>query len=102
MNSLALLVFSFIITPIFALWQAFVASFLWVWFVTPIFDIPSPSLWMLAGLSIFLSLIINRAPAYDKDASKTDKVELYVYIFVVNTITPLSALIFGWLYHSFS
>lgn len=40
-----------------ALWYAYALSYLWVWFVVPIFGLPAVSVVHMWGLMIFLSLV---------------------------------------------
>lgn len=40
----------------FALWRAYVITKLWTWFVLPTFHIPTPSVWMVYGLSVVYGL----------------------------------------------
>lgn len=43
-----------------ALWTAFVFQTLWAWFLTPIFGISAPSLWMVFGLILMVSLLKSK------------------------------------------
>lgn len=59
--SIGLLIVSVFIVPLFVLlmmpftiWEAFVATKLWAWFIIPYFQLPALPLWEMIGLFYFI------------------------------------------------
>lgn len=52
-------------------WNAWGLSWLWVWYVTPLFGIPVPALWQLVGLYMTVTYLTHkREPDRDGDGSQ--------------------------------
>lgn len=54
-HQLAILGTAMVLTVPNAAWRAWLFSYLWTWFVTPVFGVAVPALWTLAGLLLIVS-----------------------------------------------
>lgn len=53
-----------------AAWKAFIGAQLWKWFVTPVFGMQPPSLWLMAGLFMAVSMSTHQAHPDKRDAKE--------------------------------
>jgi hypothetical protein len=93
MGHALLLIYAAVITLPAVMWQAYASVVLWGWFVTPTFSIEAPSLWIMAGLALFLSLQVTRTQPNEKPPH-----EVAVLMTLRVLITPATALAFGWVF----
>lgn len=87
---------AFIITLAFValatVWGGFVLHVLWGWFIVPI-GVPQISIAQSLGLTLIIRLLV--AP------TKTDKEDAPSNDLALMGVSPLIALIVGWVYHLF-
>lgn len=81
-----------------AAWRAYVMSVLWTWFVTPVFGVASPSIWILAGLAVFIAMFSNWnvKPFIDQEKSIGEKTAISVTMALA---APAFCLLAGWIFH---
>lgn len=92
--ALAVLVFIVIAIPL-SLWHAFAIQVLWGWYVTPIFHIPTPNLFAVAGLWLIPnSLTANTMRSWENKEGK-DK---FVAVATVWLLGPPVLIFAGWIY----
>lgn len=77
-----------------AVWNAYVLTILWEWFVVPTFDLPLLSLIPAIGIVMTVSYLTHQyIPNVAEQGSKWEKLSRpYVYI----ALKPALALVFGW------
>lgn len=68
MQALIALLIWILCWPFVTMWRAYVIIVLWGWFVMPVFNIPAPSIYIAAGLLIFLHVCLpfQRPPKTDE------------------------------------
>lgn len=99
MDKFVLWAVTFVVGFFCSIYQAFVAGFLWVWFITPIFGIAAPSLWLLIGLAIFVRLFTHQTPPMREDEPNAIANTLYAVVY--SLIYTTSAFFGGWIFHLF-
>jgi hypothetical protein len=85
-----------LVWPFVAVWQGYVLSLLWAWFVVGTFHAPAISIGQAVGLSLTVGMFTTK-PSRKKDGEKTDYATLIVNAF----LAPLFFLAFGWIVHQF-
>ena len=82
-----------------ALWAAFCVTPVWGWFITPVFGVPTPSLWMLAGV-----LLVARIPVVGLKSETDGKngFEKLTYTLAFSVVWPPLTFVAGWIYHLFA
>ena len=99
-----------IITFLTALFYSFIFSLMWVWYITPVFGVAVPKLYMLYGLLITSMLIFN-GQSIDKLFDGIDKKNsiidiIYIISDLINSVTlrkiifGLIVLLLGWTNHT--
>jgi|WetSurSiteA1Bulk_404760.scaffolds.fasta_scaffold00214_26 hypothetical protein len=83
---------SLILIPIIAVYQAWVLTILWGWFIVSTFHLPELSI----PAAIGLTLIIGMFKTY-----KTSKEKVELSDAIAALLVPLIILFFGWLVHLF-
>lgn len=78
-----------------ALWQAFAIQVLWGWFATPIFGIPAPSIFAIAGLWLIPNTLV--APLMRTWENQEGKKKLGT-IALYWALGPAILLAGGWFY----
>lgn len=78
-------------------YQAFVASVLWGWFITPLFLIPVPSLIYCVGLLVFWRFLTAKFDGKEK----TSKEALAATVSAALT-HPTGSLLMGWIIVQFT
>jgi hypothetical protein len=92
------MVFKFFILVFSIFWTSFVASVLWSWFVTPVFQVNAPGLATMYGIILFVKLVSYK----DLNSNvETNKKKDYSKRVVFNLIFPTVMLLFGWIAHLF-
>jgi len=87
---------------VFNIWEAFVLTLLWAWFVVPIFHLPELALWTAFGLSIVVSLLTHQSPSRRKGEEEEDREEKareIAHLLVWGAIRPTAALGVGAIVH---
>lgn len=76
------------------LWQAYVTTVLWGWFIVPTFGAPKLAVWAAFGLHLVIDTFRSVPTIPEDDDSRTDRmVAIIIYaILVMPTI-----LLFGWI-----
>lgn len=82
-----------------AWWSAFWMQYLWGWFVAPTFDVPVPSIWMLAGLILMGRFLVRRSDSESKNKDLSDHLTEFG---VFGVIAPPLVTSFGWIFHQFA
>lgn len=83
-----------------AMWEGFVLSLLWAWFMVPVFHAPTITVAQAMGLDLLINLIITRLPTKpDKDDEKP--FEHFGFRVFVIVLAPALALLFGFIMHFF-
>lgn len=107
MNTYILAIVKFIAGYAIIFYQGFIATFLWTWFVFPIFGIATPSFGLLAGLilssRLFLTLSLSDLPVMVgmwEDVKSINKNASW-FSLEFNFIMATSAFIGGWVLHFF-
>lgn len=77
----------FFVIGLAILWEAYVLTILWGWFVTPTFGLAVPSLLMMAGLALVVGQLTTQYVP-----SKKDDHWMWASIF----IKPTFVLLMGW------
>jgi len=76
----------------FAILNGWVLSWLWLWFVVPVFAVPALSMLQSIGIATVISFMTKQyVPTGDKAG------EAWAYLI----LTPLVTLLFGYIIHSF-
>ncbi len=70
-------------------YRAWIGQYLWVWFVEPVFGIPAPSLWLLAGLLLAVGFLHMKT-----DEPMTDR--KFVDHLVFAAVAPALVFVTGW------
>jgi hypothetical protein len=70
----------------------FTLTYLWIWFVVPVFNVGEISIYQAMGLVIIISLLFTKTP----DPNKKIDVTLIVVTSITSAIVCLG---FGWLIH---
>lgn len=91
--------FVVIFTVISVLVNGWVISLLWLWFIVPLFHLPSITILQAFGLA----LIIGRLTKFDVDvrAPERSTIDKILHVFGVGIASPLFTLLFGWIIFQF-
>jgi hypothetical protein len=80
--------------------RAFVATYLWAWFIVPTFGLPPLGLVTAMGISVLISLLFGSQPeGEDDDAAAA--FERSMKRVMVSFIYTVVAFVFGFLYQLF-
>ena len=80
-----------------ALWHAFAIQILWGWYVTPIFHVPAPNLFAVAGLWLIPnSLTVHMSRSWDIEKDPTKKLQSIAFYWLLG---PPVLILGGWIYH---
>lgn len=80
-----------------SIWQGYVLSVLWSWFIVPTFNAVYLDVVPAMGIALMVGLFSNRV---SKDADD-DRVDRAIQVSVQGMLSPAIALLFGWLYKQF-
>jgi len=78
---------------VFSLWNGYVLTVLWRWFMVPVFNLPILSLPVAIGISLVIGLLTQQYQSIPED----DRFKPFVYSILV----PFVALAMGWIVHLF-
>lgn len=96
MSTLIAVALSIVLWPPIAMFRAYVITIIWGWYVVPAFHIPSPSIYLIVGLTAILTLCLpfQRIPKDDRGPIETlfDSSLLYGLLF------PSTILFFAWIW----
>lgn len=73
-----------------ALWNGYVLTVLWRWFVVPTFGVAPLMLWQAIGLTMIVGYLTHQYTSADKDGDGLKGLAMLI-------LKPLFALFFGWL-----
>jgi hypothetical protein len=78
------------------IWQAYVISILWSWFITPQWQIPAPRVIILMGILMIKSLVFVKPAEFRSSKKETDEewFEDAGNMFLL----PLMSLLIGWIF----
>jgi len=94
--------------------SGWVGTYLWVWYITPTFNLPTPSIFEFYGFTLFFELIslsLYRTVGDVRDiVKKNDKtggtntgvIKAVLQQILTNAFTFLFIFIFGWVIHFFA
>jgi hypothetical protein len=91
--TLVLSIIAILSYPFSLIWNSHVLQTLWLWFITPTYGVPAPSLAVGVGLLIILGLLFNRG--YREDTRTA--LEKVFYGLSVMWIAPAVSLLMGWI-----
>ena len=93
------------IVIVFALgpvWNGYVLSILWTWFLVPAFHLPQIGIAIAIGTSVVVRLFTFQIPQKEEEGKKPETPEkLMVRISVWTFLYPLYVLLFGYIVHLF-
>lgn len=98
MEALLFLCLSLVISIPITIWQGFVLTKLWAWFIVPVFGLPALGLVPAIGLAAVITYLTTSVPHDIKDKGYSDLVGHQVS---VGLILPAFALLTGWFWHLF-
>ncbi len=73
-------------------WNAWGFSYLWLWFITPIFGVPVPMLWQLVGLFMTVTYVVHKREP-DRDGDSTQ----FASKIATGIMLPPITVGFGWI-----
>lgn len=79
----------------FAWWNAIWGQFLWGWFVTPLFGIAVPSIWLLAGFFLTVGYFVKERTHRKEDTKN------YWYSLLLGVLQPPCAALIGYIIYTF-
>ena len=82
-----------------ALLSGWALSVLWGWFIVPLFNLPALPILYAIGIS-FVASLLHPTPTIQQD-KKEDNTTKIVRAIAQIVVTPLLAVFFGWIVHSF-
>lgn len=82
-----------------SLLRGYALSILWGWFVVPVFGLPRLSVLQAIGIAMVVGFLTHQTDEY-KDNDKSTK-ERMIEAVILAILTPLFALFFGYIVHSF-
>jgi hypothetical protein len=82
--------------PLVIIFQGWVLTVLWSWFVAPTFNLPELSIAVAIGLSLVVSMF-KTYTASNKELTQNEKLTNAL----ATVLVPLFTLFFGWIVHLF-
>lgn len=96
MNALATVIIAFLTFPFLAMWRAYVIIVMWGWFITPATNIAAPTIYVLVGTLMVLTLILSRQKA---EPPTDDPLSDYLgHAFTWGLLYPALSLGTGWVW----
>lgn len=86
-----------IMVALLIVFNAFVMTKLWFWFITPVFNIPVLTLTQAIGLNLFLAYLQPKKI----EVNSEDWYEAFKLTFKYGVIFNIIVLLFGWLFTLF-
>ena len=86
---------SILLFPLSLVWNGFVFTKLWAWFVAPTFDLPILSIPTAIGIQVLIVLLF---PESNSNKDTKDFAEIWSFSFVF----PLVALVIAWIVLQFN
>lgn len=96
LTGVAIIVFALFLVPVATLWQGYVLSILWGWFLAPLLG-PSPAIYYLVGLTLFVRFLVKGVDTTDLKPS-TEKHGV-LRPFLIAFLAPAILLAYAWLWH---
>ncbi len=93
MGSLFIMIFGLAIAGVLSIWEGFVLTKLWGWFIVPFFDLPPLSITIAIGISLITAFLTHQRMAKDPDV---DKFEQVVDLVGYSIVHGLIMLLMGW------
>jgi uncharacterized membrane protein len=96
MAELTVLLLALVVWPFVAMWRAYAIIVLWGWFVSPVTNIPAPSIYFTVGMMMVLALIL---PHRKHPKEEGDPIANYIgNVAAYGFILPALAIGFGWVW----
>lgn len=91
--------FFFLLLPLGALWNGYVLSVLWGWFIVPTFEIRPLGVLPAIGVAMVVGYLTKQMDTYvDKSKSINERI---IQSIVYMALGPAIALVFGWVLRLF-
>lgn len=100
-NALLAFILGLLIAGPYALWNGFVASILWRWFVSSTFHVPVISVLEAAGLALLISFITNQTAPDTYAELQKKPMEKFSERLVAAVLGPAITLAIGAIVHRF-
>jgi hypothetical protein len=81
--------------PLGMIWNAFVVTKLWAWFIVPIFGLAPLALVPAMGVVLVIAYLTHQTPT--KSKSGDDITEGFIHALCVVVLKPAIALVVGWI-----
>lgn len=98
MKGIALVLFTVFFAIVGILFNSYVLSVFWGWFVMPLFDVPSITSLQAYGLMLIASLLKGYTPQKSENKSTAEALGTLV---AMATVTPAIGLLVGYIVHLF-
>ena len=86
---------SILLFPLSLVWNGFVFTKLWAWFVAPTFDLPILSIPTAIGIQVLIVMLFPKSNS-DRDTKNFAEIWLFSFAF------PLVALVIAWIVLQFN
>lgn len=94
MVELYFVLLSAIVTAVGSIWRGFVLTFLWGWYIVPVFHVPTLTIMPAIGISLLTGYLTHQASGMQDD----DKVGNVITAIFIH---PAAVLFIGWIIHFF-
>jgi multisubunit Na+/H+ antiporter MnhB subunit len=94
MKALGYLFVIVVISPLLMIWNGYVLSVLWRWFMVPTFHLPTLSIPVAIGIAMVISYLTHQYDPYESPDSASERM---LKSAVVGLCKPGFALLFGWI-----
>jgi hypothetical protein len=91
----------FVLGPALTIWNAYVLTVLWVWFVVPQFGVRALSAPVAIGISYIVSNLTRRSPKREEEREKKPFDKWMIEVCVDSFVSGAVVLLFGWVVHQF-
>lgn len=83
-----------VVILLITIWQGFVISRLWQWFIVPLFEVKGLSIPQAIGLALFAGMFTNESSSGKDDESNAKWIKVLIKLF--------APLIIGWIVYQFA
>ena len=90
-------IFKILSLPVGIIWSGYVLTFLWAWFIVPMFGVSPLSTLQAIGLALVARYFTYQYPTEEEDTSEDGIIRRRVFVLLY----PLVALCIGWIVKSF-
>lgn len=98
MEFLFLVMVSMALTIPLTIWEGFVISKLWLWFIVPVFALPVLSISTAIGIALVFSILTHQHP---RKTGEPDVMAEVGHQFWIGLANPFILLVFGAVVHAF-